>query len=72
VAAETTWWYLQDRLVVELPALGGGPHRVSVSFQLEVPYLSAGPDGPLRLPLRDERVLAGDSAAHRSASRDVA
>ena len=69
---ETAWWYLQDRLVLELPPLADGAHRIQVAFQLEVPYLSAGPDGPLRLPLRDVRDLTAGPAAHRLASRDVA
>jgi hypothetical protein len=72
LSAETGWWYLQDRLVLELPPLEGGRHTVGVAFQLEVPYLSAGPDGPLRLPIRDRREFAASRTAHRAASRDVA
>ncbi|MFE5673207.1 hypothetical protein ACFQ58_16535 [Agromyces sp. NPDC056523] len=63
------WWFLQDRLVVEAPlALSGGRHDVSVSFRLTIPYLQAGPDGPLVLPFHAERALVADVATGRDAS----
>ena len=71
LADEPGWWYLQDRLVVEGPVLSPGEHEVSVRFTLSIPYLAAGPDGPLRLPFRDARTLDG-SPARPAASRDVA
>jgi hypothetical protein len=69
---EVSWWYLQDRLVLELPEIAPGAHTVAVSFDLEVPYLSIGPDGPLRLPIRDSRELGDPTIVQRPASRDVA
>ena len=72
LAAESSWWYLQDRLVLELSPTTPGTHHVEVAFLLEVPYLSAGSDGPLRLPLRDARDLSDGPVVHRAASRDVA
>lgn len=72
LVSESSWWYLQDRLVLELPPTTPGTHRIDVAFLLEVPYLSAGPDGPLRLPIHDARDLADGPVVHRAASRDVA
>lgn len=68
---EDGWWYLQDRVVLEIPdAVTPGIHAVSVSFRLEIPYLSAGPDAPLRLPFSATRELeTGATAA--SVSLDV-
>lgn len=67
------WWYVQDRLVVEGDRrLDDGPHDVAVSFRLAVPYLQAGPDGPLELPFRTERTLTADAATGAFAGRDVA
>jgi hypothetical protein len=64
---------VQDRLVVEGDRpLDEGPHEVAVSFWLAVPYLQAGPDGPLELPFRTERTLTADAAAGAFAGRDVA
>lgn len=71
LAHESGWWYLQDRLVVEGPRLSAGEREVSVRFALAIPYLAAGPDGPLRLPFRDVRTLDG-SPVRPAASRDVA
>jgi hypothetical protein len=67
------WWFLQDRLDVhgDRP-LTPGAHRVVVGFRLVVPYLQAGPDGPLVLPFRIERDLVLDADApssRRSAPR---
>ncbi|MDT0118329.1 hypothetical protein Q9R20_15195 [Microbacterium sp. PRF11] len=68
---EHAWWYLQDRVVLEIPdAVAPGIHEVSVSFRLEIPYLPAGPDAPLRLPFAVTRTLeTGATAA--TVSRDV-
>lgn len=73
LAAETGWWFVQDR--IELRGDGDlipGEHRVSISFDLVVPYLQAGPDGPLALPFRAERTLDTRTAAAPTVSRDVA
>ena len=67
LAAEPGWWFIQDRLELR----GGrmlrpGAHDVAVSFVLVVPYLQAGPSGPLTLPFRAERALdLGDAASVR-------
>ena len=71
LADEDAWWYLQDRLVLELPATASGAHRVGVAFDLEVPYLAVGPT-LLRLPIRDSRHVADGPRMLRPASRDVA
>lgn len=61
---EDGWWYLQDRVVLEIPdAVSPGIHEVSVSFRLEIPYLPAGPDAPLRLPFAVTRTLETGAAA---------
>lgn len=58
LALETGWWFVQDRLVVQLDrVLDAGTHRVRLSFRLAVPYLQVGPDGPLLLPFLFERDL---------------
>ncbi|MDU0345292.1 hypothetical protein RWH44_06205 [Microbacterium sp. KSW2-29] len=58
LAGENGWWYLQDRVVLEIPdAVTPGIHEVSVSFSLEIPYLPGGPDAPLRLPFAFARSL---------------
>lgn len=65
------WWFVQDRLTMGgTLRLDDGPHRVAVSFRLAIPYLQAGPDGPLTLPFHAERTLAAGRGA-RSASRDL-
>lgn len=71
LSAEDTWWYLQDRVVLEIPdAVTPGIHEVSVSFRLEIPYLPGGPTEPLRLPFSFTRDLVADAAA-ASVSLDV-
>ncbi|MBD8206794.1 hypothetical protein IFU08_06485 [Microbacterium sp. CFBP 8790] len=71
LADEEGWWYLQDRVVLEIPdATTPGIHEVSVSFRLEIPYLPGGPDDPLRLPFVFTRELERDATAS-SVSRDV-
>ena len=63
------WWFLQDRLVVEAAhRLDDGPHEVAVSFRLLIPYLQAGPDGPLILPFHHARTLVAEVAADAGAS----
>ncbi|MCY1715635.1 hypothetical protein OVA26_01595 [Microbacterium sp. SL62] len=70
-SAEDAWWYLQDRVVFEIPdAVAPGVHQVSVSFRLEIPYLPGGPDEPLRLPFRFTRELE-TNATVMSVSADV-
>lgn len=62
LAFESGWWFLQDRLRVEgRRMLSPGVHDVSVSFQLVVPYLQAGPAGPLTLPFRADAALTPDA-----------
>lgn len=68
---EDGWWYLQDRVVLEIPdAVTPGRHDVSVSFRLEIPYLPAGPDAPLRLPFAVTRSLE-TAATAATVSLDV-
>ncbi|WP_150954832.1 hypothetical protein [Microbacterium testaceum] len=71
LAAEEAWWYLQDRVVFEIPdAVSPGIHEVSMSFRLEIPYLPGGPEEPLRLPFSFTRELSTDARA-ATVSRDV-
>ncbi|WP_345800743.1 hypothetical protein AAIB33_14880 [Microbacterium sp. AZCO] len=61
LAFESGWWFVQDRLTLEgRRMLNPGIHDVSVSFTLAIPYLPAGPDGPLTLPFRADVVLTLD------------
>lgn len=72
-AAETTWWFPQDRLVVHGPApvTRGGVHHVTVQLRLMLPHLSAG-DGPAVLPFVLAQDLVADaSRTSGSVSRDV-
>ncbi|WP_222855147.1 hypothetical protein [Microbacterium ureisolvens] len=76
LAAEQGWWFIQDRLELRGERmLPPGAHDVSVSFELVVPYLQAGPTGPLTLPFRAERALGlGDTASprpHRTAGQST-
>ncbi|WP_243075333.1 sugar phosphate isomerase/epimerase [Microbacterium sp. SS28] len=58
LASESGWWFIQDRLALEVGSvLQSGRHDVSVSFSLAIPYLQAGPDGPLTLPFAAARPL---------------
>ncbi|MFB7893732.1 hypothetical protein ACFC1I_16150 [Microbacterium sp. NPDC056044] len=65
--AEQGWWFIQDRLELRGERmLPPGAHDISASFVLVVPYLQAGPSGPLALPFRAERALElGDAASTR-------
>lgn len=75
IAHESGWWFLQDRLILRADRmLQPGAHDVAASFRLRIPYLQAGPDGPLTLPFLVERTLEPDAGPSgrgaRSASRD--
>jgi len=74
LAEESGWWFVQDRLVVRgQQHLAPGDHEVGVAFGLIVPYLQAGPEGPLRLPFRFDRTLRlNDSATASTVALDVA
>lgn len=64
VSTTDEWWFIQDRVVVSGDRmLSPGDHDVAVSFTLLIPYLQAGPDGPLVLPFRAQRTLTVDAAA---------
>jgi len=71
---ETTWWFAQDRLVLETDLeLTPGRHDVAVEFRLLIPYLMAGPGGgPLELPHHLEASLQLDHSPIPSVSLDVA
>lgn len=71
---EPRWWFLQDRVVLRgARPLRPGVHDVVISFRLVIPYLQAGPDGPLTLPFQVDRELELDRPASvPSVSRDVA
>lgn len=71
---ERGWWFIQDRVVLRgRTAVSSGRHEVSVAFGLLVPYLQAGPDGPLTLPFATTRTLVSDATAPAATvSRDVA
>ena len=48
LAREEAWWFIQDRLELRGEGdLDPGRHEVGVAFVLAVPYLQAGPAGPL-------------------------
>jgi hypothetical protein len=76
LTGEDGWWFVQDRLAIRLPSGGipdAGVRRVAASFRLAVPYLQAGPDGPLTLPFHAERDLAPAAPASApTVARDVA
>ena len=74
LSRERGWWFLQDRVVLRGPRmLRPGVHDVAVSFRLVIPYLPAGPEGPLALPFHLERSIVLDAPASApSVSRDVA
>ena len=62
VVATAPWWHVQDRVAITGDRmLPPGPHDVSVSFRLAIPYLPAGPDGPLVLPFGARRTLVADA-----------
>jgi hypothetical protein len=71
--AESGWWFVQDRLVLAgRRELSGGPHAVTVDFQLMVPYLQSRPGSPLVLPFHLEARLELDGQPVPSVSCDVA
>lgn len=76
LADEPGWWFIQDRLVLAFPAMRPGErlerHDVSVDFELMVPYLQAGGDGPLVLPFHLEAKLPLARPGFVGVSRDVA
>lgn len=74
LSRERGWWFLQDRVVLRgRRMLRPGAHDVAVSFRLVIPYLQAGPEGPLALPFHLERSIVLDAPASApSVSRDVA
>ena len=74
LADESGWWFVQDRLVLRGErTLAPGAHEVNVGFGLMVPYLQAGPDGPLRLPFRFDRTLTlNETSAVPTVALDVA
>lgn len=74
VVDETTWWFAQDRLVLEVDRpLAAGAYDVLVSFRLLIPYLMAGPGGgPLELPVRLAGRLQLNHTPIASVSLDVA
>lgn len=74
VIDETTWWFAQDRLVLEAEhPVAPGVHDVVVTFRLLIPYLMAGPGGgPLELPMRLAASLLLDHDTIPSVSLDVA
>ncbi|MCX8456113.1 hypothetical protein [Paenarthrobacter ureafaciens] len=79
---EAGWWFIQDRLVLVLPReahavnqgghAGSSVHRVSVHFELMVPYLQGPDGGPLVLPFKLEAKLQAAYKASGGVSRDVA
>lgn len=71
---ERGWWFIQDRVVLRgRRELTPGEHAVTMSFGLVVPYLQAGPDGPLSLPFTATRTLISDAQPTApTVSRDVA
>jgi hypothetical protein len=73
LAFERGWWFVQDRLRLEVRrVLAPGSHRVSLAFRLAIPYLPGDPEAPLALPFRADRTLILDAPALASVARDVA
>ena len=74
LARETGWWFVQDRLPLQLDRrLDEGIHKVRLAFLLAIPYLQIGPDGPLTLPFLFERELTVAPARPTAGvARDVA
>jgi hypothetical protein len=72
-AHEDTWWFLQDRLVLDgrRSLVTGSEHDVAVALRLLLPYLSAGPGVPAVLPFRLRGRLRVDAPAEQGAFRDV-
>jgi hypothetical protein len=68
-----TWWFLQDRLVLEghRMLVTGSEHEVSVALRLLLPYLSSGPEEPAVLPFRMERRLRVGAPTEQGAFHDV-
>ncbi|MDY0911165.1 hypothetical protein [Microbacterium sp. CFBP9034] len=72
---ERGWWFVQDRVVLRgrTRVTPGAAHEVAVAFELIVPYLQSGPDGPLRLPFTASRTLVTDAPTTvATVSRDAA
>ncbi|BCW34462.1 hypothetical protein StoSoilA2_05180 [Arthrobacter sp. StoSoilA2] len=77
LAGESGWWFIQDRLVILFPVnrfrdRSGNVRKVSVDFELIVPYLRGGADGPLVLPFHLEAMLQASQVVPRGVSLDVA
>lgn len=68
LAREDGWWFAQDRVGLALASPASDDSReVTVEFGLRIPYLQAGPEGPLTLRFRDSRRLrAGTAGPPRS------
>ena len=71
LSSEPGWWFVQERLELEgRRMLRPGIHDVAISFKLVVPYLQAGPAGPLTLPFRaDASLEAGPPGSAKSRPR---
>jgi hypothetical protein len=70
---ERGWWFIQDRVVLRgRRQVSPGPHTVTVTFGLLIPYLQAGPHGPLSLPFATTRTLVTDLTLADTVSRDLA
>lgn len=78
LVTEPGWWFIQDRLVLAFPAgpvlprKSEGGHHVSVDFNLMVPYLRGGGDGPLVLPIHVESWIGETCEGSAGAAQDVA
>ncbi|HEY9308537.1 MAG TPA: DUF6379 domain-containing protein, partial [Microbacterium sp.] len=71
LAGAPDWWFIQDRLELRGERLlAPGTHDVSLSFTLLVPYLQAGPTGPLTLPFHAERPLVLGAPASGATAAD--
>ena len=72
-AHDGTWWFVQDRLVLEghRTLVTGSEHGVSVALRLLLPYLSSGPEEPAVLPFRLEGRLRVGAPTEQGAFRDV-
>jgi hypothetical protein len=67
-----TWWFAQDRIVLEMPAVDSDEVDIAVDLRLSIPYITNDEGQPLTVPVKVQQTLQiGTPAAQPSAARDV-